>query len=106
MREWTREELDGIIQDFTTQLCAAKVEGWDRSKPDRFRAIVAALQIALEERRRPQGRCTRLECPPEVAASLPGGESSARPVRASWRAFVRRTLSAAFRRRTIDPLSG
>ena len=105
MREWTREELDGIIQDFTTQLCAAKAEGWDRSRPDHFRAIVAALQIALEERRSPQGRWTQPEFPPEAAESLPGRDPSERPVRASWRTLVHRAFCSAFRGRAIDPIA-
>jgi hypothetical protein len=107
MSEWTREELDAIIQDFTTQLCAARAQGWDRSKPEHFRAIVAALQLALEERRRTPGRETpRPGLPLEAARALPRAERSGRPLGTLWQSLAQRVAGLVRTRQAIGPSSG
>jgi hypothetical protein len=42
--------LDNIIYDFMDQLRRATELGWHRTKPDHYRAILAALESALKER--------------------------------------------------------
>jgi hypothetical protein len=42
--------LDTIIYDFMDQLRTATELGWHRTKPDHYRAILAALESALKER--------------------------------------------------------
>jgi hypothetical protein len=51
MREPTLSELDGMVRDFLGQLLGAKSEGWDRSRPDHYRALLASLRVALAQRR-------------------------------------------------------
>jgi hypothetical protein len=48
-------DLDNIICDFMDQLRTATEDGWYRTRPDHYRAILAALESALRER---QGRHT------------------------------------------------
>jgi hypothetical protein len=42
--------LDNIICDFMEQLRRATELGWYRTKPDHYRAILAALESALKQR--------------------------------------------------------
>jgi len=51
MGTWVLADLDNIISDFMGQLQAATEQGWQRTKPDHYRSILAALESALEERR-------------------------------------------------------
>jgi hypothetical protein len=51
MDRWLIAESDNMIADFWDQLRTATEEGWDRSKPDHYRAILAALELALRHRR-------------------------------------------------------
>jgi hypothetical protein len=48
---WLSADLDSIICDFMDQLRSATEQGWHRTKPDHYRAILAALESALKERR-------------------------------------------------------
>jgi hypothetical protein len=48
---WLRADLDNMICDFIDQLRTATEQGWDQSKPEHYRAILAALESALKERR-------------------------------------------------------
>ncbi len=50
MGNWVLADLDNIIGDFMGQLSRATQQGWHRSRPDHYRAIVAALESALRER--------------------------------------------------------
>jgi hypothetical protein len=43
-------DLDNIIYDFMEQLRRATELGWHRTKPDHYRAILAALESALKQR--------------------------------------------------------
>jgi hypothetical protein len=43
-------ELDDLIYDFLEQLRRATELGWYRTKPDHYRAILAALESALRQR--------------------------------------------------------
>jgi hypothetical protein len=47
---WPSTDLDRIISDFLDQLQRATELGWHRTKPDHYRAILAALESALKER--------------------------------------------------------
>jgi hypothetical protein len=42
--------LDNIIYDFLEQLRRATELGWHHTKPDHYRAILAALESALKQR--------------------------------------------------------
>jgi hypothetical protein len=48
----TRElaDLDTTIRDFLGQLATATEHGWNQTKPAHYRAILAALELALRER--------------------------------------------------------
>jgi hypothetical protein len=48
---WLSADLDNIIYDFMEQLRSATELGWHRTKPDHYRAILAALESALKQRR-------------------------------------------------------
>ena len=50
MGTWLSADLDNIIYDFMGQLRRATELGWHRTKPDHYRAILAALESALKER--------------------------------------------------------
>jgi len=50
MKTWVLADLDNIIRDFMDQLLSATQEGWHRTRPDQYRAVVAALESALRER--------------------------------------------------------
>jgi hypothetical protein len=107
MKERTREELEAIIQDFTIQLCVARAEGWNQSKPEHFRAIVAALKVALEERRRSRGRrMPRAELPTEAARAIGGDRCGLLPAKALWRTLAQRALGFARSWRAIDAATG
>jgi hypothetical protein len=43
-------DLDNIIRDFVEQLRRATADGWYRTRPEHYRALVAALESALRER--------------------------------------------------------
>lgn len=51
MGKWVLADLDNIINDFMDQLQSATGQGWQRTKPDHYRSILAALESALEGRR-------------------------------------------------------
>jgi hypothetical protein len=51
MGKWVLASLDNIIEDFMSQLQTATEQGWQRTKPDHYRSILAALESALTERR-------------------------------------------------------
>jgi hypothetical protein len=107
MREWTREELEAIIQDFTFQLCVARAEGWDRTKPEHFRAIVAALRIALDQRRRLRvRRMPRAEFSSEAPKTVVGGDRSGVLLKVLWRNLAQRALGLARSLRASDALTG
>jgi hypothetical protein len=40
-----------MISDLMGQLQSATEQGWERTKPDHYRSILAALESALEQRR-------------------------------------------------------
>ena len=50
MATWPSTDLDSIISDFMDQLQRATELGWHRTKPDHYRAVLAALESALKER--------------------------------------------------------
>jgi hypothetical protein len=50
MSERTQPRLDAMIRDFAGQLLEAKERGLERSHPARYRAMIAALRMALTER--------------------------------------------------------
>ena len=50
MGTWPSTDLDSIISDFMDQWQRATELGWHRTKPDHYRAILAALECALKER--------------------------------------------------------
>ena len=50
MGTWVLADLDNMICDFMGQLSTATQQGWHRTKPEHYRAIVAALESALKER--------------------------------------------------------
>ena len=50
MGTWLSADLDNIIYDFMDQLRRATELGWHRTKPDHYRAILAALESALKQR--------------------------------------------------------
>jgi hypothetical protein len=43
-------DLDNMVRDFMGQLQSATVEGWYRTRPAHYRALIAALESALRER--------------------------------------------------------
>jgi hypothetical protein len=47
---WLSADLDSIIYDLMGQLRRATESGWHRTKPDHYRAILAALESALKQR--------------------------------------------------------
>lgn len=51
MATWLLADLDNIICDFMGQLRSATEQGWQQSRPAHYRAILAALETALHERR-------------------------------------------------------
>ena len=42
MGTWVLADLDNIIDDFMGQLQSATEQGWQRTKPDHYRSILAA----------------------------------------------------------------
>jgi hypothetical protein len=60
---WPSTDLDSIISDFMDQLQRATELGWHRTKPDHYRAILAALESALKER---QGLSPRRRAPAQI----------------------------------------
>jgi len=42
--------MDSVIRDFMEQLRTATEEGWYRTKPAHYGALIAALETALRER--------------------------------------------------------
>src|SRR5258707_15628226 len=50
MGTWMLAEQDSIIRDFMEQLRSATEEGWYRTKPAHYGALIAALETALRER--------------------------------------------------------
>ena len=50
MREPTLAELDMMVRDFLGQLLDAKTAGWDKSRPEHYRALLASLRMALSHR--------------------------------------------------------
>jgi hypothetical protein len=64
--------MDSIISDFIDQLERATELGWHRTKPDHYRAILAALESALKER---QG----LSAAPASAGSIQPAKDWAEP---------------------------
>jgi hypothetical protein len=50
METWMLADVDNIVRDFMGQLRTATENGWHETKPAHYRAIVAALELALRER--------------------------------------------------------
>jgi hypothetical protein len=46
---WLSADLNNVIYDFMNQLRRATELGWHRTKPDHYRAILAALEAALRQ---------------------------------------------------------
>jgi hypothetical protein len=90
----TRElaDLDTIIRDFLDQLATATEHGWDQTKPAHYRAILAALELALRERDAHLTAWAVAKHDPEPA-QVPGSELHAAPLARSER-WARRPWSA------------
>jgi hypothetical protein len=52
MEKWVVAGVDSMICNIVGQLQTATSQGWHRTKPAHYRAILAALESALTERRR------------------------------------------------------
>jgi hypothetical protein len=79
MNTWMLADLDNIIRDFMAQLRTAMEEGWSETRPDRYRAVVAALESALRQRHEVLLASRRRSIvPPEPAAPHRGWLASFR----------------------------
>src|SRR5262245_15603240 len=82
---WSRADLDNVICDFMDQLRTATEQGWDRTKPEHYRAILAALEAALKERLESSAALTGAgEDQPAPCQVEPLGTEAMMPVALRW----------------------
>ena len=104
MDQWSAAEFDAITHDLTAQLLMATERGWQREKPEHYRAAVAAIESVLAERRamveRPVGAEARRE---QVAASATRA-TGLRQRALRWAMRLRFALGTASRDRAFRPV--
>lgn len=81
MGTWLLADLDKIIYDFMEQLRTATHQGWHRTKPAHYRAILAALESALKERR---ATSVASMTPDRRAVAITKDEVAALPLAVRW----------------------
>jgi hypothetical protein len=85
MGTWVLADLDNIICDFMGQMRLAMEQRWDRTKPDHYRAILAALDSALKERRELlASRATETQAERKTSAAKVSLPESALAVARRW----------------------
>src|SRR4051794_22197297 len=88
MRMWLLAGIENILRDIMDQLIEATEARWHRTKPDHYRAILAAWESALREGRELDASQVGLDPIPAISERRTAEDLIPFAFRRSWRPLL------------------